>query len=246
MVYSIIPARSGSKGVPGKNIRLLGGYPLIAYSIAASKMSRSIQRTIVSTDTEEIAKIARSFGAQVPFLRPAEYAADRSLDIDFVLHALKWLKENNEEPPDYLVNLRPTTPLRDPQLIDRAVEDFKRTPTADSMRSGHPAAESPMKWFKLEDSIYFKNYAGLSIEDADRPRQEFPTAYIPDGYVDIYRSEFVLKEGRLYGDTLKAFISPVCTEVDREDDFDYLEFQLEKSHSTVLEYLNKNFPTKGV
>ena len=110
-VVALIPARAGSKGVPGKNIRLLGGYSLLAWSIAASLKTKSIDRVIVSTDSEEYATLARELGADVPFLRPAELSGDRSTDYDFVLHSLNWLRENSSE-PDYIVHIRPTTPFR--------------------------------------------------------------------------------------------------------------------------------------
>src|SRR3989338_8594063 len=102
LIYSIIPARAGSKGVPGKNVKLLGGYPLIAYSIIASRFFSKIDRTIVSTDSIETAKIALRYGAEVPFLRPKEFAKDTSGDLDYVLHAINWFRDNETQVPEYL------------------------------------------------------------------------------------------------------------------------------------------------
>ena len=106
-IYAIIPARGGSKGVPRKNIRLVGGHPLIAYSIVAARQCRRIDRVIVSTDSPEIADIARAYGAEAPFLRPPELAQDASGDIDFIRHALDWFQQHDHAEPEMLVHLRP-------------------------------------------------------------------------------------------------------------------------------------------
>ncbi len=115
-VYAIIPARGGSKGVPKKNIRLLAGHPLIAYSIVAARRCRRIDSVIVSTDSQEIADVSRAYGAEVPFLRPKELAQDRSADIDFIRHALDWFEEHDHVEPEMLVHLRPTTLRASPGL----------------------------------------------------------------------------------------------------------------------------------
>ena len=120
MAICIIPARGGSKGVPGKNIRDVGGFPMIAYSIIASKLSKNIERTIVSTDSQEIADIALKYGAEVPFLRPEKFARDDSKDIEFFQHAIDWFSENEGYVPNYWVQLRPTTPLRESSIIDKS------------------------------------------------------------------------------------------------------------------------------
>jgi len=244
--YSIIPARSGSKGVPGKNIKLLGGYPLIAYSIAASRMSRAIHRTIVSTDSSEIAEISKRYLAEVPFLRPKELASDKSADIDFVLHAINWFEINEKEMPQYLVHLRPTTPFRDPGIIDSAVNLFIDNQEASSLRSAHQASESPFKWYTKDNDGYFRPMSKeYSVDITNNPRQDFPAVYIPDGYADVYKVDSIRQSRRLLGDNLLAFESPACTEVDSPEDFDYLEFQLQKNSNVVFEYLKNNFPREG-
>ena len=121
-VLAIIPARGGSKGIPRKNIKLFAAAPLLAWSIQAAKDSKTVTRVIVSTDDVEIAQVAREWGAEVPFLRPAELAEDRSPDLPLFLHALDWLKTNEGYLPDFLVQLRPTSPIRPIGLVDEAVE----------------------------------------------------------------------------------------------------------------------------
>lgn len=239
--YALIPARGGSKGVPGKNIKLLGGYPLIAYSIIAARMAEGIDRVIISTDSEEIAEIARKYGAEVPFIRPAELAQDRSPDRDFVVHALDWFAEHDNVTPDYLVHLRPTTPLRDPAVVSLAVQEFGKCHDATSLRSAHPCPESPFKWFLLKEDGY---YTGIQTDDMDllnQPRQMFPTVYVPDGYVDVLRTSFIRSSQTIHGKKVMGFISPVCREVDTMEDFQALEFQLQKEGSPLLDYLKQHF-----
>jgi CMP-N,N'-diacetyllegionaminic acid synthase len=236
-LIAIIPARSGSKGVPGKNIKLLGGIPLFAYSIIAAKMMPSVSRVIVSTDSNEYAEIAKSFGAEVPFLRPIDISDDKSTDYDLFLHALNWFKENENDLPEYLLHLRPTTPLRDPKIMEDAVYlFFNNKDKATSLRSGHNAPESPYKWFLKDDNNYFKGLRDdLTPEKVNLPRQSFPTVYIPDGYIDILKSTVILHSGTLHGDKMLVFESPFCVEVDTNDDFQYLEFQIEKNRSVILD-----------
>jgi N-acylneuraminate cytidylyltransferase len=236
-IFAIIPARAGSKGVPGKNIRPLAGHPLIAYSIAASKAAGNISRTIVSTDSEEIAGIARRYGAETPFVRPPALAEDDSPDIDFVVHALNWFRKNEGEEPDFLVHLRPTTPIREPRLIAQAIDLFVSRPDATSLRSGHPAPESPFKWFRIAETGFFLPFATTS-EVANRPRQKFPEVYIPDGYVDVLRTSFVRSEMQLHGSRILPYAAPACIEVDTPEDFEYLELWLGKHASSVLDILN--------
>ena len=120
-VFAFIFARGGSKGVPKKNIRTVGGYPMIAYSIIVGQLAENIDRCIISTDNQEIADIAKTFGADVPFLRPEEYASDISKDIEFFQHAMDWFQENEGYLPEYWVQLRPTTPLRELEIIQKAI-----------------------------------------------------------------------------------------------------------------------------
>lgn len=239
-IVAIIPARSGSKGVPGKNIKLLGGHPLIAFSIAAAKMTPGIDRVIVSTDSAEYAAIAKKYGAETPFLRPADISDDKSTDIDLFLHSLNWFIENEKKVPEFLMHLRPTTPLRDPNIMQKAIELLHNKQEASSLRSGHLAPESPFKWFLKDELGYFKGLRDdLTPEKVNLPRQSFPAVYMPDGYVDIVRSSCILNEGSLHGNNMLVFESPYCVEVDTKDDFDYLEFQLEKEGSLLLEFMKK-------
>jgi len=234
-----IPVRGGSKGVPKKNIHPLGGFPLIAFSIAVAKLSKNIERVIVSTDSNEIAEVAVLYGAEVPFIRPAEYAQDLSPDRDHFLHAMNWFKENEGEVPEYWVHLRATTPLRDPHVLDEAIQKILKDSESTSLRSGHPAPESPCKWFKRDNRGYF---IGNCPEDKrpeyyNLPRQLFPPVYIPDGYVDIMKASYVLNSDNLNGSKMIGFSSPHCYEVDTLEELEMIEFQLKKKGSPLLDYL---------
>ena len=142
-IISIIPARGGSKGIPKKNIVLLAGKPLIAYSIGQSLQCRHIKRTIVSTDDPEIAEIAREYGAEVPFIRPKELAKDDTPDLPVFLHALDWLEKQESYLPDLIVHLRPTSPLREVKHIEEAIEKLLAVWRYNSFRGLHLSFEHP-------------------------------------------------------------------------------------------------------
>ena len=149
-VLALIPARGGSKGIPRKNIRDFAGAPLIAYSIAAGLQSRHVTRVIVSTDDEEIAAVARMWGAETPFLRPAEFAQDDTTDLPVFQQALAWLAENENYHPDFVVQLRPTSPVRPVGLIDEAIELMLTNPQADCVRGVVPSGQNPFKMWQIE------------------------------------------------------------------------------------------------
>lgn len=245
-VFSVIPARGGSKGVPKKNIKVLGGYPLIAYSIIASRLCSTIERTIVSTDFQEIADIAISYGAEVPFLRPVEMAQDHSGDLEWIQHVIGWFKDKENVVPDLLVHLRPTTPLRVPSEIDRAIAYINKCPHVSSLRSAHEAAQPPQKMFQIDEKGFFKSFFpdDPRSEYYDLPRQFFPKAYNPNGYVDIIKLDFVQKTNLLHGPNILAFVTPFVCDVDKPEDFEYLEYYFSKHNSPVYEYLTKHFPKK--
>ena len=194
-ILAIIPARGGSKGIPRKNIRNFAGYPLIAWSIAAAKQSASVTRVLVSTDDEEIAAVARQFGAETPFLRPAEFAQDNTTDLPVFVHALKWLEEHEGYQPDVVVQLRPTSPIRPRELVDKAIEILLAHPDADSVRGVVPAGQNPHKMWRLTDeNSPMKNL--LDVDGIDEPynapRQTLPPVYWQTGHIDAIRTATIL------------------------------------------------------
>ena len=223
-ILAIIPARGGSKGIPRKNIRLFAGYPLIAYSIAAGLQAVSVTRVVVTTDDEEIAETARSFGAETPFLRPAELAGDRALDLPVFQHALTWLAEHEGYHPNAVAHLRPTSPIRPPDLVDRAVQILLEHPEADSVRGITPAHQNPFKMWLMdgEDKPIrpLTDVSGID-EPYNAPRQVLPTAYAHTGLIDAIRPATIMELNSMSGKViLPVLFDPVYSaDLDTPDDW---------------------------
>jgi len=219
-IIAIIPARGNSKSIPRKNIREFAGYPLIAYSLTAAHRSHFINRIIVSTDNEEIANVSRGYGAEVPFMRPAELALDDTTDYPVFKHALQWLATNENYHPDFVVHLRATSPLYPKQLIDNAIEVILNNPDADSVRGVVPSSENPYKMWKITDSgclTPLLQVEGLE-EPYNTPRQALPDTYWQTGHIDVIRYETIMKKQSLSGDR----IYPVRIDPDFSVDIDTL------------------------
>ena len=207
-ILAIIPARGGSKSIPRKNIRSLAGHPLIAYSIAAGMQSEFVTRVLVSTDDEEIAAVSRQYGAETPFLRPAELAQDQTTDFPVFTHALEWLKENEGYQPDIVIQLRPTSPVRPTDCVDQAVRILLEHPQADSVRGVVPSGQNPYKMWKLSDDGRMSPLLNLPdiIEPYNSPRQVLPPTYWQTGHIDAIRTETILNRGSLSGDMIWSLV----------------------------------------
>lgn len=206
-VLALIPARGGSKSIPRKNLLMLAGKPLIAYSIEQALTSRHITRTIVSTDDPEIAAVAREYGAEVPFMRPAAFAQDLSTDYDVFRHALVTLRDAESYSCACVVHLRPTGPVRQVMRIDEAIETFLRSPDADSLRSVTSPVQTPFKMWRIEAGYLepLLDVAGLR-EAHSMPRQSLPDVFWQNGYVDIVRPRVVLESGTMSGRKILPFV----------------------------------------
>ncbi len=229
-IMALIPARGGSKGIPRKNLIMVAGKPLIAYSIEQALASHNISRTIVSTDDAEIAEVARHFGAQVPFLRPPEFAQDHSPDIDVFRHALGWLRDREGYICQLVVHLRPTGPVRRVKLIDQAIETMLNHPEADSLRSVSWPVQTPYKMWRIVDDYLQPLLAVEGMgEPYCMPRQSLPEVYWQNGYVDIVRPHVVLELDMMCGHKILPFIirEPVL-EIDYNDNVPQVEAALLK------------------
>ena len=230
-VFALVTARSGSKGVPDKNLKQIGNHSLLEWSIKSALKSSQISRVFLTTDSAEYAKLGESFGATVPFLRPKELASDTAIDLDVIKHFLTEINEN----PQALVHIRPTTPLRSPEIISDAVTKFMELKSEiTSLRSVHEMSESAYKTFEVSDLGLLKPIA--SVADADKanlPRQAFPKTYQANGYVDVLNPEFILMEHKLHGDKIFAFKTPVVTEVDSLSDLEYLNWEVQQNKDLV-------------
>jgi len=218
-ILALIPARSGSKGVLDKNIRMLGQKPLIAYSIEAALKSSSINRTIVTTDSEVYGSIAKNFGAEVPFIRPAYLAEDNTASIDVVLHALEYLFEKGDH-FDAVCLLQPTSPFRTEDLIERAVEQFTDS-GADALISVLPVPHeyNPHWIFEPTEDNYLTIATGE--ETIIKRRQDLPPAFIRDGSIYITKTSVLLGKKSFYGDKLTYIVNDpnLSVNIDTEQDW---------------------------
>lgn len=224
-VLAIIPARSGSKSVIDKNIRIIGGKPMIAHSIKHGLDSKLINRVIVSTDSEKYADIAKEYGAEIPFIRPAEYATDTALDIDVFYHALNFLKDTEGYVPDIVVQLRPTYPIRDIKDINNMITYMVDHPEVDSMRCIAPAKEVPYKMWLINGNVDGANVESITplmtdIEECyNMPRQQLPKAYYQNACIDVVRSEVILEQKSMSGKNIAGYIMNENFDIDTEEEF---------------------------
>jgi YrbI family 3-deoxy-D-manno-octulosonate 8-phosphate phosphatase len=208
-ILTLIPARGGSKGIPRKNIRSFAGYPLIAWSIAAAKQAASVTRVIVSTDDEEIAAVARKYGAETPFLRPAEFAQDQTTDLPVFEHALQWLEEKESYQPDIVIQLRPTSPIRPKDCVDNAVKILMEHEDADCVRGVVPAGQNPHKMWRFagegQPMEPLLEVEGIP-EPYNAPRQILPPVYWQTGHIDAIRVATIEQKKSLTGDVVYPLV----------------------------------------
>jgi CMP-N,N'-diacetyllegionaminic acid synthase len=218
-VLALIPARGGSKALPRKNVRLLAGRPLIAYSIELALAAKTITRTIISTDDQEIADVARAEGAEVPFLRPSELAQDDSPDLGVFRHALLWLREQEGYEPEFVVHLRPTHPVRRVARVDEAVRTLAADPAADSLRSVSWPVQTPYKMWRIAGGYLVPLLRVDGVRDPhSRPRQGLPEVWWQNGYVDVIRPRTILGLDSMSGERILPFVIEEPTvEIDYED-----------------------------
>ena len=228
-VLAIVPARGGSKSIPRKNIKLLAGHPLMAYSIAAGLQAESVSRVVVSTDDEEIAEIARAYGAETPFLRPAELAADDTQDYPVFRQALAWLKEHEDYQPEVVVQLRPTSPLRPKDCVDQAVAKLLADPKADSVRGVVPSKQIPYKMWRISPDGRMQPLLDDGLDEPyNMPRQKLPPTYWQTGHIDAIRTKSILEKESLSGDVILSLVlDPKYTiDIDTIQDWERAEWRL--------------------
>ncbi|PLX74826.1 MAG: acylneuraminate cytidylyltransferase family protein [Desulfuromonas sp.] len=228
-MLAIIPARGGSKGLPGKNIKPLCGKPLIVHTIEAAIAAKNIDRLILSTDDEKIAAVCREYDIEIPFMRPAELANDIASAVDVYRYTLDRLNTGAAEAYTEFVVLQPTSPLRTAGDIDAAVELYKAQ-QADSVISVCEAAHPPI-WAKMIDEQgvlreYFQTSEGM------KNRQEIPLAYMPNGAVFVLKLD-LLALGSYYSDNTFPYLMPTNRSIDIDSpiDFEFAEFLMCKALS---------------
>lgn len=219
----LIPARGGSVGVPGKNIRLIRGHPLLAYSIQSALRLFDSDKVWVSTDSAKYADIATAYGATVPALRPSHLAQDSSSDLEVFEHALSLETSLGLTPARFWIHLRPTSPVRNLSVVKAAISTFEANDQASSLRSVHESSLPVMKWVTIDPAGFARSLCGVSdLDSLNRPRQEYATCYIPNGYIDIVRRSSIMR-GILHGTRSLAYVTERVPDLDSEQDFVDLE-----------------------
>ncbi|MBI2121719.1 MAG: acylneuraminate cytidylyltransferase family protein [Candidatus Sungbacteria bacterium] len=231
-ILGIIPARGGSKSIPRKNIKPFLGKPLIAWAIEALKESGVCDRVVVSTDDKEIADIAKKFGAEVPFMRPAEFAQDTSPTLPVLQHAVKVLKENEDWEPKVVILTQATTPGVPPACIKDGFNLFLQS-NADSVISlvEVPGGYSPHWQFNLQEGSRAELFVGGSVKNVIRRRQDLPKTYIRNSAFYIFKTALLFEEDQsFYGNDVRGFVMDVkySVDIDTPEDWEISERQLKK------------------
>lgn len=219
-ILAIVPARGGSKGLPDKNILPLLGHPLIAYSIKAAQLTPEVSRVVVNTDSEKIAEIALAYGAEVPFLRPAELAGDFSTDLEVFQHALNWHAKYENYRPDLVLQLRPTSPVRFAKDISTCIQLLLENEESDSLRVVTVSPNTPYKmwWVDAPDQPMRPL---LTIDGVDEPynmpRQKLPQTYWQTGSLDVFRPQVVIKQNSMSGKRILPYVIDGKFAIDIDD-----------------------------
>lgn len=225
-VIVIIPARSGSKSLPKKNILPLNGKPLLCYSINYGLKSKLIQKVVVSTDSKEFADIAKICGANIPFIRPSELAKDNTRDYPVMRHTLDYF-ESIGEIYDLYILLRPTSPLRPEGLIEKAIDIMIKNPIATSVRTVAKIKEHPYRAWNIQEDGSMKGFVSNIEEAYNIPRQELPDVYFQTGDLEAIKRETLLK-GSVSGDNIFPLIINYedMVDIDDFDDFQKANFKI--------------------
>ena len=225
-ILGLIPARGGSKGVPHKNIALLGGKPLIAYTLEAANQSKLLDRCIVSTDSQEIIEVCRKWSADIPFIRPSELAQDDTPTLPVVFHALNMLQKSY----DAVMLLQPTNPFREAEDIDKAIIMLKSDPDADSVISVVKVGDShPARMKQIIDDVLIDPPFGEKIEG--QRRQDLPELYLRDGAIYLTRTKIIYGQGSFKGRRSLAYIMPEERSVNVDGYIDLLLAEAILQHS---------------
>jgi N-acylneuraminate cytidylyltransferase/CMP-N,N'-diacetyllegionaminic acid synthase len=215
---AIIPARGGSKGIPDKNIRTLGGKPLIAWTIKAALEAGGIDRVIVSTDSQKILGVAQVYGAETPFVRPQEIALDNTPGVVPIIHAAQWMIDHDGYLPDYVVCLQPTSPFRSHLDIDQAIQLLKST-EAESVVSITRLDHNPNWMLKMDKEGRLVNFiaGGTSVNT----RQEMEPVYELNGAIYLIRTDILLKRKTFFVDEVYGYIMPKERSIDIDTPWDF-------------------------
>lgn len=230
-MLAIIPARGGSKGIPGKNIKEFCGKPLIAYTIEAALKAQEIDRVIVTTDSKAIANVALQYGAEIPFMRPSYLSRDDSSAVDVYLHAVEFLEKRDEIQINKFAVLLPTAPLRDACEIDNAIQTMKKTMCTTLISVVE--ADVPVSWYyRMNEDMVIEN-AGFDSDNAIKNRQMNFQYYVPNGAIYLLDYQLLKSERSYYTDDTIGYVMTrkKSVDIDTEDDFVYAEYLMKQNMS---------------
>ena len=199
MIYVLIPARGGSKSIKDKNIVKIKKKELIYFTIQTAKKLKKISKIVVSTDSKKIAKIAKLYGAEVPFIRPKKYSKDNSTDLQVFKHYINWLKKNNMTIPNIIIHLRVTTPYRNTNIVNKAINIILKNKNISSLRSMRKSIFSPYKMWFVENKKAIPVLKNKKKELHSASRQSLKSSYDHIGYVDILRVKKTIYKNSMVG-----------------------------------------------
>jgi len=223
-VIAIIPARSGSKSIKDKNLTKLANKPLLAWAVQSCFETKLISKVFVSTDSIKYANIAKQYGPVEIILRPKKISRDKSTDYEMIKHAV----ENITYDYNYIAHIRPTTPLRKKNDLNKAIKNFINSKFT-SLRSVHEMSETSYKTLELRKGILkpLKNL-NYTLDELNGPRQNFKKTYTPNGVIDIYKKSLIIKNKQLFGSKVMAYETAYTHEIDNKNDLNYMQFLCEK------------------
>ena len=229
-ILTIIPARGGSKGIKLKNLSKINGKPLVAFSIEHSLASKLINRTIVSTDNEEIAKVSEEYGAEIPIFRSKELAGDLILDLPVFEHMLTYLKEEENYEPEIVVHLRPTSPYRKAEWIDSAIKLLIENTSADSIRSVSEPSHHPYRVFEIKNKYLFPLMQERHPEPYLLRRQDLPDMYYYNCVIDVTKPSTIFNKKSMTGDKMLPYIMKPedSLDIDKPMDLEFAKYFLKR------------------
>ena len=244
LIWSIIPAKGNSKRIKRKNLKKIDNIELFLYSVLISQKSTKISKTFISTEDRKILKIAANHGAETPFLRPKKFSKFYSEDHEYIFHFLNFILKNYSTIPEYIVQLRPTTPFRSLIDINKAINLIKSKKKSTSLRSSHLADHPPEKQFRIKKDFYCDiNLIPDEIDLFNKPSQFFRKTYEPNGYIDILKTEFLLKNKNkkklIYGNKILPFITEKKIDIDTIEDFNYAQKIKNKDKIEIKKFFKK-------
>lgn len=227
-VLAVIPARGGSKGIKAKNIKVVYGKPLIAYTIEAAKNSKLISTYIVSTESEDIKTVSLEYGAQVPFIRPEELATDMAASLPVIQHAVRIMEEKEKCRYDAIIMLQPTCPLRTDEDIDVCINTLFATGADSVISVVDVGAHHPLRMKRIVSGDRLINYIEQGSEDM-RPRQVLPPTYIRNGAIYIVKRDVIMEGHSFVGEDCRAYIMSIerSVNIDAPEDLILAEYYLQ-------------------